>query len=68
MKNTLIQWISSRMQLVNYRNKPRVIRVYENNNQVPEKILTEVEHNKFKDEAENKVYTLNPMTRVIVGV
>ena len=68
MKNPFMQWLTSSMQLVAYTNKPRVIRVYDKPGNPPEKIMTEVEHNKFKDEIENKIYTLDPMTRIPMGV
>lgn len=34
----------------------------------PIQLLKEVGENKFIDEIEHKVYQLNPMTRVVVGV
>jgi hypothetical protein len=46
----------------------RTARVHEAKTDMPVAVLTEVERNKFKEEATGKMYQLDPMTRVIMGV
>lgn len=67
-KNMFMQWLTSKMQLVAYTNKPRVIRVYNKQGEAPERILTEVEPNKFQDDVQGKLITLDPMTRIPMGI
>lgn len=60
-------FIDGLLHLVHIRKdsnkEQRVARVHEAKNNQPVSVMTEIEKNKFKDEVNNKVYNLNPMTR-----
>lgn len=59
--------IDGMLHLVHIRKdsnkEQRTARVHEATTNQPVSVMTEIEKNRFKDEVNNKVYNLNPMTR-----
>lgn len=63
----IIKGILHKVVINTYSNKRKTARIHKVTNE-PVTVLTEVGNNKFIDTVENKVYQLNPMTRVLIGV
>lgn len=64
--SAVISGILYKVVVNRYSNKRATARIQTVHNE-PIKVLTEVGDNKFIDEIDHKVYSLNPMTRVLVG-
>ena len=62
----IIDGILHKVVVNRYSNKRATARIQTVHNE-PVSVFTEVGNNKFIDDINHKVYTLNPMTRVMVG-